>query len=104
MKGSDYVRIGKHVLRDTVLGMATSQDNSSFPLSEWKKDCGCSAFRQGILGLDKTSDFLKTFVVQQDPATPTIFCFAYADDGAGTGENLFSLGDTPASIPPKLYG
>jgi hypothetical protein len=54
------------------------------------------------MGLDKTSDFLKAFIVQQDPATPTIFSFAYAGDEAGTGENLFSLGGYAGLDPTEI--
>jgi hypothetical protein len=53
---------------------------------------GVSESSSGILGLDRSSAVLKTFLEQRPSYLSNIFSFAFKDDSTADGENLFSLG------------
>lgn len=62
----------------------------------------CSDSLQGILGLDRNGDVLKTFLEQRAPNSTAIFAFAYRDEEKEEGENLFSLGGFAGLDPEHI--
>jgi Eukaryotic aspartyl protease len=56
---------------------------------------GCNIWSEGILGMDKDSDFLKAMM---ETSQPLLFSFTFENELTREGENLFTMGGLPAGV------
>jgi Eukaryotic aspartyl protease len=90
--GYDDINISGHTLPEVLMGV------SHQTLSN---DCSKN-FRQGVLGLDRSSDVLKRYLMQKPENSANVFSFAFRDEVTGTGANLFSLGGYAGLNPERI--